>query len=391
MKSVARNHVWWKNIDEDLDSLVKSCGGCARNKSSSTEAPIHPWEFPKKPWSRVHIDFAGPFQGHMYFVAVDAYSKWPVVKIMHKTTATHTVEVLRAIFANCGICDEIVCDNGPQFVSDEFRSFLVKNCVKVRYSAPYHPKTNGLAERFVQSMKQALRAAKNDQGTVQTKLSRFLLAYRNAEHQTTRTSPASLFYGRNLSTRLDKMKPSLEKRVESQQSAMRRSTRDRNFDIGDNVTVRDYKKDQDKWIPGTISSRTGPVSYRVEIAPGVTWRRHADQIRSSNLGLSSDHSVSDSSVVKASIFENDNKPVSEQSSSSQSSSSLSSCSQSSSSQSSCSQSSSSQSSCTQSSSSETSVSDKRTSVVEVPKSEDITISEKRYPTRNRKKVEKLNL
>lgn len=133
------------------------------------------------------MDFAGPFQGHMYFVVVDAYSKWPIVKIMSTTTAKQTVEVLRAIFADCGICDEIVCDNGPQFVSEEFRTFLQRNGVKVTYSVPYHPKTNGLAERFVQT--------KSDTGTIQTIFSRFLLAYRNAEHQTTTANPASLFYG----------------------------------------------------------------------------------------------------------------------------------------------------------------------------------------------------
>lgn len=92
----------------------------------------------------------------------------------------------------------------------------------------------------------------------------------------------------DLATRLEKMKPCLRKRVESQQSKMWRSTRDRDFGIGDNVTIRDYRKDRDIWIPGRIETKTGPVSYRVEkIAPCVIWRRHADQIRSSNLGLPS--------------------------------------------------------------------------------------------------------
>lgn len=127
MKLVARSYVWWPNIDQDLASLVKSCTGCMRNKVvAAPEAPIHPWEFPTRPWTRVHINFAGPFLGHMFLVAVDAYSKWPVVKIMYITTATHTVEVMRSIFADCGICDQIVCDNGPQFVSEEFRTFLKK-------------------------------------------------------------------------------------------------------------------------------------------------------------------------------------------------------------------------------------------------------------------------
>ena len=43
---------------------------------------------------------------------------------------------------------------------------------------------------------------------------------------------------------------------------------------------RDYRKNDDRWTTGTVVEQTGPVSYRVEVAPGFTWRRHTDQIRS---------------------------------------------------------------------------------------------------------------
>lgn len=152
------------------------------------------------------------------------------------------------------------------------------------------------------------------------KLSRFLLAYRNAEHQTTGTNPASLFYGRYLPTRLEKLKPSLRKRVENQQSSMCRSTTDRDFDVGDCVVVRDYLNGHDTWIPGKISVKTGPVSYRVEIAPGFYWHRHADHIRSSELVPEQSRVVRDSSFLPLPTSV-DNHPPASQSSSSQSSSS----------------------------------------------------------------------
>ena len=279
MKALARSYLWWPTIDIDIENMAKSCSGCTANKVNPPEAPIHPWEFPTKPWSRVHIDFAGPFMGYMYLVLVDAYSKWPIVKVMKNTTATQTVEVVRAVFADCGVCDEIVSDNGPQFVSEEFSHFLRMNGVRHIRSSPYHPRTNGLAERFVQTFKQAMKAAKNDSGTIQTKVSKFLLQYRNAEHATTKESPAKLFLRRSLSTRLDRMKPSLQDRVRREQSKMVRSVRNREFSVGESVAVRDYRKGQDKWISGVIQQKTGPVSYSVQIEPGVHWRRHADQIR----------------------------------------------------------------------------------------------------------------
>lgn len=83
--------------------------------------------------------------GPMFLVIVDAYSKWPVVKQMNSTTATHTIEVFRSVFADTGIPERLVSDNGPQFVSEEFADFLKGNDVKHIRSAPYHPKTNGLA------------------------------------------------------------------------------------------------------------------------------------------------------------------------------------------------------------------------------------------------------
>ncbi len=93
----------------------------------------------------------------MFLVAVDAYSKWPEVFLMKSTTVSKTIEHLRQMFAMYGLPEQVVSDNGPQFTSEEFAEFLKQNGVKHITSAPYHPSTNGLAERFVQSLKQALR------------------------------------------------------------------------------------------------------------------------------------------------------------------------------------------------------------------------------------------
>jgi hypothetical protein len=77
----------------------------------------------------------------------------------------------------------------------------------------YHPSSNGLAEQFVQSFKQAMRASKNDSGTISKKLAKFLLAYRSTSHQTTNATPSMLFMGRELKTRLHNIKPNIRNRV----------------------------------------------------------------------------------------------------------------------------------------------------------------------------------
>ena len=167
-----------------------------------TKAPLHPWEWVTARWQRLHIDYAGPFQNSMFLVVVDAHSKWPEVIPVSSTTTSKTIEVLRDLFARFGIPEQIVSDNGPQFVSEEFQAFIKSNGIRPITSAPYHPATNGLAERLVQTFKQALRAMFQSSKPVKEKLAKFFIAYRNTPHSTTGESPAQLLLGRPLRTRL---------------------------------------------------------------------------------------------------------------------------------------------------------------------------------------------
>ena len=93
----------------------------------------------------------------MFLIVVDAHSKWPEVISMSSTTAVRTIEALKQLFGSYGIPEQLVSDNGPQFVSDEFAMFLKQNGVKHIRCAPYHPSSNGLAERFVQTFKTAMK------------------------------------------------------------------------------------------------------------------------------------------------------------------------------------------------------------------------------------------
>ena len=117
----------------------------------SKSVTLHPWPWPGAPWQRIHLDFTGPFEGRMFFVAVDAHSEWPEVCLMDSTTASKTIQVLRSMFGRYGLPEVLVSDNGPQFVSDEFARFLKANGVKHMGYAPFHPTTNGLA--FKHSLK----------------------------------------------------------------------------------------------------------------------------------------------------------------------------------------------------------------------------------------------
>ena len=177
MKMLARSYVWWPNLDAQIEEMVSACTVCQSMRSDPPKAQIHPWISTGRPWSRLHIDFAGPVDGKMYFVLIDSYSKFPEIVQMKSTTAVATVDVLREIFSRHGLPKMIVSDNGPQFTAQEFKDFCLRNGIMHRTTAVYKPSINGQAERLVQILKNALRQAKITGEDPQKLLCRYLLVY----------------------------------------------------------------------------------------------------------------------------------------------------------------------------------------------------------------------
>ena len=189
MKALARSHVWWSGLDKDLEAMARSCCACLAVKQAPANAPLHPWAWPSQPWQRLHIDFAGPFLDKSFFIVVDAHSNRPEVVEMCQTTTAKTIEPLRHLFAIHGIPEQIVSDNGPQFTSADFKDFTRTNGIEHSCSSPYHPASNGEAERFVRTFKEAMKSGKSDGLTLAHQLQNFLLAYRTTPHSTTDTPP----------------------------------------------------------------------------------------------------------------------------------------------------------------------------------------------------------
>ena len=93
---------------------------------------------------------------------------------MTTTGTEQTVTALRQLFASYGLPLQLVSDNGPQFTAAEFQQFLKGNGVKHIRCSPYHPSSNGLAER---TLKQAMRSGEADGLPLAHRLQNFLLSY----------------------------------------------------------------------------------------------------------------------------------------------------------------------------------------------------------------------
>ena len=157
---------------------------------------------------------------------------------------------------------------------------MARNGILHVKTAPRHP-SNGLAERSVRIFKEGMKKMDESGGTVHTKLSRFLLAYRSTPQTTTGVTPAELLFNRRLRTRLDLVRPNVRQRVETQQLSQKgqhdNTRKERQFAEGDSVLVKNFNPGL-KWKNAHIESRTGPLSYTVKYEDGVVARRHVDHL-----------------------------------------------------------------------------------------------------------------
>ena len=280
MKSLARCYVWWPSMDQELEQKVKECVHCQLMQNSPPQVPTHPWEWPQHPWARLHIDYAGPFMGKMFLVTVDAHSKWLEAHVVETPTSAGTIRKLRYMFATHGIPETIVTDNGSVFTSKEFQQFTDLNGIKHLTTAPYHPASNGLAERAVQTLKTGLK--KMTTGNIEDNLARFLFQYRITPHTTTGRSPAELLMGRRPRSQLDILRPNSSDRVltkqEKQKEGHDRGTVQRSFIVGDAVWVRNFSQGP-CWLAGEVVDHKGQCALIIKLTDNRIVHRHLDHVR----------------------------------------------------------------------------------------------------------------
>jgi len=198
----------------------------------------------------------------MFFILVDAHSKWMEVKPTNTPTTTSIIHHLRSIFATHGLPEMLVTDNASILTSEEFKLFTKQNGIRHVTSAPYHSASNGLAERAVQTFKK-----KTSGDSISTRVLRFLFQYCITPHSTTGTSPAELLLGRRPRSRLDLILPDISNSVHKKQQIQKanhdKHSQHRTFQVGDNVQIRDFHTGNG-WVPGVITKASGPLSFHVK-------------------------------------------------------------------------------------------------------------------------------
>jgi transposase InsO family protein len=295
MKALSRQYVYWPGLDTDIEQMVRTCEECRSALKSPRKEELSPWPICTEPMERVHMDFAGPCEdGKTYLIFVDSYSKWPEVICMTATNCKTVIQVIEnVIFSRFGSPKLLVTDNDTSFQSMEFSTFCKQHGIVQMFSPPYHPQSNGQAERMVDTFKRQMTKQWNETGWI----AKWLRQYRTTPHEAINgRTPSEEFIGRNFRTPLSllKVRKVDHKPRKSETEQARISYRDKmskqfnsnhgarhsNFKKGDIVLLLNYRNMKKQWLKGEVIERVSNVSYRVFV-PQLDRKvhRHANQMR----------------------------------------------------------------------------------------------------------------
>ena len=178
---------------------------------------------------------------------------------------------MKVHFSRYGIPEQLVTDNGPQFVSSSFRHFTFKYDFQHATSSPHHPRSNGKAESAVKAVKRILKKTlKTGEDPYQA-----ILYLRNTPQQGIDLSPAQRLMGRLTKTLLP-TNANLLRPEHAIPEIAEKSLRP--LQEGDIVRARPYQLYTSSWEKATVTKRLDQRSYEIKTDNGVTLRRNRAQL-----------------------------------------------------------------------------------------------------------------
>lgn len=312
-KTLARikRYFHWPGLRADVAQFCRTCPQCQKTSGKGPgRAPLQPLPTVSTPFERLGMDIVGPVEkskaGNRYMLVITDYSTrypevFPLKSVKAKTVAFSLVQ----FFSRVGFPSEILTDQGTNFMSTLLKQVYQLLGIKRVRTTPYHPQTDGLTERFNQTLKQMLRKFVNDTGSDWDQWLPYLLfAYREVPQASTGFSPFELLYGHevrgpltllretwegdqqreggvNIISYVVQMRDRLQKMAELAQQHMAeaqryqkvwydKSARQRTFAPGQKVLVMLPTNDSKllaKWQgPFEVEKQLGPTTYRVAIA-----------------------------------------------------------------------------------------------------------------------------
>lgn len=297
MKARARLCLFWPSMNSDIEETARRCQLCERHKPKNARMPLHSHDMPSLPWEVIGADLCY-HNGNEYLVVVDFYSFFFEIVAVQSSSASKVISAFTNIFATHGFPSRLVTDNGPPFSSQQFQDFISKIGSNHVRSSPYHPRSNGMAERAVQEAKKLLK--KYRFGSVD--FCAALLEWRNSPRDDCLKSPSQRLMGRLTRTLLPVPATHLQPRTvqpkDVQQRLLDIRRKQRTYynrgtkplpelPLGARVTV--YNVPSGTWSPATIIQRgDSPRSYILKGEDGRQFQRTREHLRPSYTPIGQD-------------------------------------------------------------------------------------------------------
>lgn len=206
---IKRKH-YWPKMDEDIRKYVRECEVCKAYKPTNEvqRSPMGNFRTSSRPWEMISIDFVGPLprtsKGNCYMlVVVDSFSKFVHMHPMRSATSLATIKCLEEhIFLTFGVPRYLICDNGSQLVSSDFKKFLREYKVTSWYTSLYHPQANA-TEAANKTAETAIRSYLKDEVNHKgwdKNVTKIACAMNTSKHTATLQSPYYVNFGMHMCT-----------------------------------------------------------------------------------------------------------------------------------------------------------------------------------------------
>lgn len=296
-KQRARQVVFWPGMSSDIQSMISNCYVCERYQNSKQNDVLMPHEIPNVPFHKIACDIMD-YAGNSYLIVQDYFSKWLEIILLKNKTSSEIIRHLKVLFATFGIPKTVVCDNMP-FLSYECKNFSKDWNFEFCTSSPKYPRSNGQAERAVQTAKLMFKKCSYDNVDIHLAL----LEFRNTPVSGIGISPTQMLMNRLTRTKLpihtELLRPVIPIDAHNKLVAKQeyyKSNHDKNakkfyqnLKPGDNVLIKDTS-----WEKGqVVVNHSAPRSFNVMNNNGNVIRRNFSQLKPTNTKFELNNSSND--------------------------------------------------------------------------------------------------
>ena len=285
----ARDIVYWPHMNFEIKEAISKCEACQAYASNNRNMPLQTPQLPNRPWEKVGIDIF-TLKGKDYLVTVDYFSDYFEVDPLKSTSTAAIVKALKRHFSTHGIPDEIISDNGPQLVSEEFAKFASDWEFSHITSSPYYSRSNGKAESAVKIAKNLIKKCKHEGSDIY----KVLLDWRNTPTVNMDSSPVQRLMSRRTRSTLPMSEslllPSVIPDVKTKIEHKRRLTKQQHdkracnlpqLEIGQPIYVKSKAGQEHKWEKAICKDKLSDRSYIVDVN-GESYRRNRTHLKESN-------------------------------------------------------------------------------------------------------------